>query len=418
MHSFRLVKGRRKTEYGSGSSSNTGSRRTIIRISNTNGSVERTPIESHQSAWRASSLGAFPRGSLVLYTASFLAIIAIVAIGYQPPERSDAAASAVDTSQTTAPNGIPSVSIDDLYATKIAATIAETAGMPVAANVANFSQSLAAESVLARSDENIVAKPQIVKPAADGRSVRIHVAERGDTVQAIAKRYGVSVNTIKWANNLQSDAVEKGRKLKILPVDGVLYSVTGGDTVAQIAKRYHTTEAQVIAFNDLELSGLKTGRQLIIPDGVLPASERPGYTAPASNNYNYSGSIVSSFAMSASAGNRYAFGNCTWYAYERRQELGRPVGGLWGNASTWAIYAQAAGYTVNRTPAAGAVMQNGVVGYYGYGHVAIVESVVEGKSVTISEMNSTRFAGGGFNRVSRGTIPWDQATSGMYNYIH
>lgn len=354
---------------------------------------------------------------MVLYTASFLAIIAIVAIGYQPPERSDAAASAVDTSRLSSKNDIPSVSVDDLYATKVAATIAETAGMPVASNVGEFSQSLAAESVLARSDENIVAKPQIVKPSSDSRSVRIHVAEKGDTVQSVAAKYGVSAKTVKWANNLQSDAIEKGRKLKILPVDGVLHTTSTAETVAQIAKKYHTTEAQIIAFNDLELSGIKSGRQIIIPDGVLPASERPGYTA-STNSVSYSTGYSIDMSRLTSSGNRYAFGNCTWYAYERRLELGSPVGGFWGNASTWAAYASAAGFTVNRTPSAGAVMQNGVAGYYGYGHVAIVESVVEGKSITISEMNSTRFSGGGFNRVSRGTISWDQATSGMYNYIH
>lgn len=355
-----------------------------------------------------------------MYTASFLAIIAIVAMGYQPPERTGASASAVGTTQTTVETS--SVSIDDLYATKIAATIAETAGMPVATNVANLSQSLAAESVLARSDENIVAKPQIVKPSASGRTVRMHVAVSGDTVQSVAQKYGVSANTVKWANDLQSDAIEKGRKLKILPVDGVLYTTSQGDTADKIARRYNSTAAQIIAFNDLELSGVKAGQQLIVPNGILPTSERPGYVPPVQpttnyGNYNYTGGVGSANPYAASIGNRYAFGNCTWYAYERRQQLGRPVGSLWGNASTWAMYAAAAGYKVNGTPAPGAVMQQGAAGYYGYGHVAIVESVDPGKSITISEMNAYRF-GGGFNIVGRGQISWSEATSGMYRYIH
>ena len=340
-------------------------------------------------------------------------------MGYQPPERTGVSASAVGTAQATVET--PSVSIDDLYATKVAATIAETAGMPVATNVANLSQSLAAESVLARSDENIVAKPQIVKPSASGRTVRMHVAESGDTVQSIAAKYGVSADTIKWANDLQSDAVEKGRKLKILPVDGVLYTTSQGDTADKLATRYRSTAAQIVAFNDLELTGIKAGQELIIPDGILPAEERPGYVAPVvrtSTPYTYySGGVGSANPYSASIGNRYAFGNCTWYAYERRQQLGRPVGSLWGNASTWAMYAAAAGYTVNGSPAPGAVLQQGAAGYYGYGHVAIVESVDPGKSITISEMNAYRF-GGGFNIVGRGQISWSEATSGMYRYIH
>lgn len=371
------------------------------------------------SSWNKSSLGAFPKNSLVIYTAAFLAIIAIVAIGYQPPEQTDAAASAIETTQNTTTD-TPRVSVDDLYATKIAANIAETASMPVAANVAEFSQSLAAESKLARSDENIVAKPQIVKPTADSRTMRTYVAETGDTVQSVAAKYGISVSTIKWANNLQSDALEKGRQLKILPTDGVLYTVEQGDTVSSIAEKYRTSTSQVVAFNDLELSGIKNGQQLIIPEGVLPANERPGYTAPRpiyNSGSSYSGGYGSANPYLASAGNRYAFGNCTWYAFERRLQLGRPVGNFWGNASTWAMYASASGYAVNGTPAPGAVMQNGAYGYFGYGHVAIVESVDPGNSITISEMNAYRF-GGGFNRIGRGTIPWNEATSGMFKYIH
>ena len=68
---------------------------------------------------------------------------------------------------------------------------------------------------------------------------------------------------------------------------------------------------------------------------------------------------------------------------------------------------------VNGTPSAGAIMANGG----GYGHVAIVESVNPGVSVTISEMNGYRW-GGGFNRVGRGTLSWSEATSGYYKYIH
>ncbi len=58
-------------------------------------------------------------------------------------------------------------------------------------------------------------------------------------------------------------------------------------------------------------------------------------------------------------------------------------------------------------------MQNGG----GYGHVAIVESVNPGVSVTISEMNGFRW-GGGFNRVGFGNIPWNEAVGGRYQYIY
>lgn len=345
----------------------------------------------------------------------------MIAVGYQPPERISASASAVDTGTTSsvATSQTRTVSVDDVIAASVAANIAETANLPIATNVANLSQSLTKESVLAENESNIVTKPQIVEASAGSRTVREHVAKAGDTVPDVARQYGLSPETVKWANDLSSDALEEGRTLKILPMNGVLHTVTGSDTIDSLTQKYGANRAQLVAFNDLEIGGLTQGAQIIIPDGELPETERPGYVAPrpavsAGLNYgSYSGGSGAANNLAASVGNRYAFGNCTWYAYERRAQLGRPVGSFWGNAATWAIYAQSAGYVVNGTPAPGAVMANGG----GYGHVSIVESVNPGVSITISEMNGYRF-GGGFNRIGTGEISWGEATSGFYRYIH
>ena len=112
--------------------------------------------------------------------------------------------------------------------------------------------------------------------------------------------------------------------------------------------------------------------------------------------------------MSASVGNKYAYGYCTWYAYERRAQIGRPIGSYWGNATSWAASGAASGLVVNRTPAVGAIMQNGG----GYGHVAIVESVNSDGSITISEMNGPA----GWNVIGTRTI--SAGSVGSYNYIH
>lgn len=344
--------------------------------------------------------------------------MSLVAIGYQPPERIDASASAVETENSSQQTQTMSA-VDDLVATSLAANIALTADLPVAANVANLSQSIAAESVLVKTDDTIVAKPQIVDPTGSSREVQRYTTKTGDTVQKIAEQYGISATTIKWTNNLSSDALEPGRTLKILPVDGVLHTVSGDDTIDSLVSRYQADKQQLIAFNDLEVGGLRDGQQIVIPNGNLPETERPGYVAPTQSSYTSSptggttAGAPSSYLAGASVGNRYAFGNCTWYAYERRAQLGRPIGSFWGNAATWGIYAGSAGYGVNGTPAPGAIMVNGG----GYGHVAIVESVDPGKSVTISEMNGYRF-GGGFNIVGRGTLSWGEVTSGYYQYIH
>lgn len=81
--------------------------------------------------------------------------------------------------------------------------------------------------------------------------------------------------------------------------------------------------------------------------------------------------------------NGYAPGYCTWYAYNRRAEIGRPISGDWGNAATWADEARAAGYPVDKTPEVGAVFQIGG----GLGHVGVVEEILE-NGIYVSEMNA------------------------------
>jgi surface antigen len=354
-----------------------------------------------------------PRSTTIAaYAGVFLLIVSMVAIGYQPPQKIDVVANATVTDPNAALTTPEQPSVDQLVATNVAAGIAERAELPIASNVANLSVSLSAESELAQSSNNVVSKPQIVQPTADGREIKKYTTKAGDTVQLVAQTFGVSPDTIKWANNLASDALEAGRQLVIPPIDGIVYTVREGDTVDSIAGKYQADKSRLVAFNDLELGGLAPGKSILIPGGVLPANERPGYVEPrrgaSMGSYNGGYSTINSQIARASAGNRYAFGNCTWYAYERRLQLGRPVGSFWGNAATWSMYARAAGYLVNNTPAVGAVMQNGG----GYGHVAIVESVGSDGSITISEMNYA----GNFNRVTSRTV--SAGTAAGFTYIH
>jgi LysM repeat protein len=69
-------------------------------------------------------------------------------------------------------------------------------------------------------------------------SVASYVVVAGDTVDLVASKNGLSSDTIKWANNLLLITLTVGTILKILPVDGVLYTVKSSDTVDSIASRY------------------------------------------------------------------------------------------------------------------------------------------------------------------------------------
>lgn len=297
----------------------------------------------------------------------------------------------------------------------MAAIAANTAEMAIASNVENLSISLNAKSELAQADESLLSKPQIVQPSGSSRGIKEYAAVPGDDVNTIAAAHGVSPETIRWANGLTSDAVPVGKTLTIPAVTGVVYTVKPGDTADSLAQRYGADKNRIVTYNDAEITGLQPGQRIVIPGGVLPETERPGYRSPAQTRTatrSTGGGSFAGFAPRATvfAGNRYAYGYCTYYVYNRRAELGRPIGSFWGNAVTWASYARSEGFKVNNTPAPGAILQNGG-GWGGYGHVAVVESVNPDGSVTVSEMNYA-----GWNVVSSRTIPASQASA--YNYIH
>lgn len=113
------------------------------------------------------------------------------------------------------------------------------------------------------------------------------------------------------------------------------------------------------------------------PTPVAPA-------APAPSHYT------------TNAGNRYAWGYCTWYVYNKKPN----IGSFWGNAANWPNAARAAGFAVNNHARVGAIAVQG-------NHVAYVEAV-NGSMITISEMNFN----GGIGVVNTRTVP-----AGSFVYI-
>lgn len=382
-----------------------------------------------QAASHAKKHKGGPKSTVVAaYSGVFLLVISMVAIGYQPPQKVESVASAVNpiVSADSSTNDQPSV--DEIVATNVAAGIASRANLPIATNIANQSVSLSIQSQLAQNDTNTITKPQIVQLSAGNRTVKQYTAKDGETAESVAAQHGVSVDTIKWTNGLVSSDVA-GKDLTILPVDGVLYTVKDGDTVDSIAAKYNTTAQSITSFNDLELSGLVNGKKIVLPGGVLPTNERPGYQAPqarvftstavySNNSYRYAGGFagggvynVHRNTKQTSPGNTNAWGNCTWYAWERRLEMGRPLpSGALGNAAQWNSSLGAMGYRVDSVPEIGAIFQNGG----GYGHVGIVEAINSDGSIEVSEMNN--YSGGGYNGINGRTIPAGQV--GTFNYIH
>jgi N-acetylmuramoyl-L-alanine amidase len=360
---------------------------------------------------------------LAVYGGVFALIVSVIAAGYQSPQPTDhsvSVARAVAQTPTVTPDASDEPSVDELVATDVAANLAEQTNMAIATNVANLSVSLAAKSDLAQTSDTAIVKPQIVQPTVSNREIVTYAVQDGDTIQSIAAAHSINPDTLRWANNMATDAISVGKTLTIPPVDGIVYTVKAGDTPDSLAGTYAASKDRIVSFNDLEISGLQPGSRIVIPGGTLPEDQRPGYQAPVSPRIsaNYGGVSSSGYRVnssiagmrSGSAGNKYAWGYCTWYAFERRAQMGLSTGSYWGNAKTWAFYARSDGYLVTRTPTVGAILVE-TSGYYG--HVAVVESVAPNGDIVISEMNNAAY--GGFGVVNRRTITAGQAS--VYQYI-
>jgi surface antigen/LysM repeat protein len=350
--------------------------------------------------------------TIAVYVSAFVLFIAIISVGYRQPQASSDVANAADVSSV---NPVDQTSVDNVVAATVAAGVAQAANLPIATSVANLAVSAQSQSVLVESDSINTNKPQIIGSGATVRSVVDYTVQAGDTVATLAARFNVSSDTIKWANNLMSDSLAPGKVLQILPVNGVLYTVKSDDTTDSIATKYAVDKTRLVLYNDLDVSGLTVGSKIILPNATMPNNERPGYVAPIT--YTYYAGLGTGFGgqtwyiSTGTPNGPYAHGNCTLYVYNRRAQLGLPVGSNWGNANSWAYYARQDGLVVNNSPTVGSIMQNG--GYLG--HVSIVESIMPNGDLSISEMNAY-VSGGGYNIVSGRIVP--SGNIGQYLYIH
>ena len=107
-----------------------------------------------------------------------------------------------------------------------------------------------------------------------GDQISIYTVQEGDTLSFIASDFGVSTNTIIWANSLRDiDSIRPGDELKIPPVNGVIHKVKKGDTIASVAQKYAAEQDKIIEFNALPKDGsLQIDDELIIPDGKKSSS--------------------------------------------------------------------------------------------------------------------------------------------------
>lgn len=107
---------------------------------------------------------------------------------------------------------------------------------------------------------------QANKTEAANKQASTHLVQSGDTLSKIARQYGTTVANLKAANNLRSDLIIVGQRLKVaessqpssVPVQSSAktYRVQAGDSLYQIAQKYGTSINRLVELNQLKSADL------------------------------------------------------------------------------------------------------------------------------------------------------------------
>ncbi len=102
---------------------------------------------------------------------------------------------------------------------------------------------------------------------------RTYTVRRGDTLQSIARRFGLREDTIISANNLSSkNQLVVGKTLKVPNMNGVYHTVKKNENLSIISKAYGVDVTRIADANNISSAALRAGDRLFIPSAKLSAS--------------------------------------------------------------------------------------------------------------------------------------------------
>jgi len=115
-----------------------------------------------------------------------------------------------------------------------------------------------------------------------------YTVKPGDSLSSIAQAFGVSQDTIRWANGIPAgrDTLHVGQVLDIPPMNGVYYTVVAGDNLDKIIKKVQgANKFDLIELNNLQPPNytVKAGQKLFIPD----ASYKPVVASSKGSGASY-----------------------------------------------------------------------------------------------------------------------------------
>ncbi len=171
-------------------------------------------------------------------------------------------------------------------------------------------------------------------------SISTYVVKSGDSLSGIAQTYGVSVNTILWANNITNPStIKQGTKLVILPVSGIQHTVKKGETLSTIAKKFGADATDIAQFNGISAdTALVAGSTIIIPGGELSSTQaKSTKSSPDVSTKPTSGTSGSS-ASATHTGAKMNFSDATGNPY--RGGSGAALPGFFSNPLPGALLTQ------------------------------------------------------------------------------
>ncbi len=128
----------------------------------------------------------------------------------------------------------------------------------------------------------LVGASRIIQPAAlfAEEAEVTHIVKRGDTLGGIAVQYGRSVAAIRQANGLNGELIRIGQRLTIPSLadtaeeeKATAYTVVAGDTLGAIAIRYGVSVSRLKQANGLRGDVIRIGQTLQIPARSIPSQD-------------------------------------------------------------------------------------------------------------------------------------------------
>lgn len=155
-----------------------------------------------------------------------------------------------------------------------------------------------AELLSATSGSLRISTEEIDFPTND--TISVYEVKKGDSLSTVAKLFGVSKNTIIWANDLKSESIVPGTTLVILPMTGIKHTVKKGDTLLTIAKKYKADADDIAKFNGLPRDeALALGDTVLVPEGEITVTVTK---KTSSGKVVVSGKVLDSYTSSAPDG--------------------------------------------------------------------------------------------------------------------